>query len=136
MTGRVGFTGTGRGMTPRQRDEVQFWLRRFAARGATEFHHGDCVGADAEAHELARELGYRIVAHPPDNPKSRAYCAADEVRPEAPYLTRNRAIVAAVSVMIAAPATADEQVRSGTWATVRYTRAAGKHLFICGPGEP
>ena len=28
-------------------------------------HHGDCLGADAEFHELCRETGLKIHVHPP-----------------------------------------------------------------------
>lgn len=47
----------------------------------TELHHGDCVGADADAHRLAREhlTTTRIVVHPPDNPVKRASCHGVDV---------------------------------------------------------
>lgn len=61
----IGFTGTRRELTPEQRHQV--WLILLAARGAgaRDFHHGDCVGADAAAHKLAVDLGYAITVHPP-----------------------------------------------------------------------
>lgn len=45
-------------------------------------------------------------------------------------LARNRRIVAAVDVLIAAPETDREELRSGTWATIRYARAAGKPVVM------
>ena len=33
----------------------------------TEVHHGDCIGADASFHNIAKESRKRIVIHPPEN---------------------------------------------------------------------
>ncbi len=90
----------------------------------SEFHHGDCIGADKEAHEMVREFHPEclIVGHPPSNQIKRAGTLCDIFRPALPYLDRNHAIVDAVSVLIAAPKDPSEQLRSGTWATIRYAR--------------
>ena len=76
-----------------------------------EFHNGAARGADEQAAKIAlTHVLYResVIAHPtgPDP------------------LVRNREIVAACDVLIAAPSEDKEQIRSGTWATVRYERAA------------
>lgn len=104
----VGFTGTREGMTFEQRDRVARMLNDAVAAGATHFHHGCAVGADTEAAKIAAGLGLQIVEHP----------AGDDP------LARNREIVAAVDWLVAAPAQLREVRRSGTWATVRYARAA------------
>lgn len=123
---KVGFTGTRRGMTDLQTEEVNDWLRRYA--GA--LHHGDCVGADEQAHALG--LGWLwIVVHPPLNEKYRAFVkGGDEYRDPAPYLIRNHAIVDETEVLIATPKEPTEVLRSGTWATIRYARAQGKDVKI------
>lgn len=84
-------------------------------------HHGDCIVGDWLAHRIGRELGLRMIGHPPDNPKKRAFCDFDEIRPEKPYLERNRDIVDETDVLIGMP-DGPERLRSGTWSTIRYGR--------------
>ena len=131
MSQRIGFTGTQDGMTRAQ----IVALRRILSRTGGWFHHGDCVGADAEAHEIAAYLeGYRIILHPPSDPKKRAWCkGAHETRNEKPYLQRNRDLVDETDVLIAAPKDKQERLRSGTWSTVRYARKTGKSVYMIFP---
>lgn len=136
----IGFTGTRDGMTDAQlraleyvvgdlvRSEPVFWA-----------HHGDCVGADAEFHELLMDLTgdhtIRIVVHPgpADDIARQSGCVGDERREPLPHLTRNQNIVDESTVMIAAPLEETEQIRSGTWATIRMARRAGAPLAIVYP---
>lgn len=129
----VGFTGTQSGLTPHQLCELQHLLLNLRVCGARYFHHGDCVGADAEAHDVAKGLGYLVVLHPPDDDSRRAFKAGDELRAPAPYLTRNREIVAQCDVLLAAPATRAERRRSGTWSTVRYAERVGRRTVKLWP---
>lgn len=126
---RVGFTGTREGMTRRQQDQVH---RLLIDSGCSEFHHGDCVGADAQAHALAEDLGLRIVIHPPDDPEHRAWRLACIVRDPKPYLARNRDIVNGCDLLIAAPR-APEARHSGTWSTVRYARKRAIRIEVVYP---
>jgi predicted Rossmann fold nucleotide-binding protein DprA/Smf involved in DNA uptake len=126
---KVGFTGTSRGMTMSQKNNLAAYLASFQV--AVEFHHGCCVGADADAHQIALKLGIPVHIHPPKvttqyHQTMKAECpgAAAEY-PAKPHLERNHDIVDAVYVLVAAP-WGPEQVRSGTWATVRYARRTGK----------
>ncbi len=126
---RVGFTGTQRGMSREQKTTVAWLLKRMTG----EFHHGDCIGADAQAHDLARHAQYVIVLHPPMFSNKRAWCSADVVLPARPYLDRNKDIVLASQAVIATPAQRTEQLRSGTWSTVRAARRHGRRLFLVFP---
>jgi hypothetical protein len=123
---RVGFTGTRLGMSDRQREGLQELLQGL---GATVLHHGDCIGADADAHHVAEGLGVPIVIHPPTNGSCRAYCKSPTIRAPYDYLKRNHNIVDESDVLIAAPEGAEVQ-RSGTWATIRYARKMGKTVHI------
>ncbi len=144
----IGFTGTQQGMTYRQKEEVRMYLFRAAAwsggRYKCIFRHGDCIGADEQAARIARELGYYVIAHPPLNPKKRSLhlsagrwvlgCDAndEELEPK-PYLDRNRDVVDHSNYMIACPKESDEQLRSGTWTTWRYSTVRGVHITLITP---
>ncbi len=117
---KIGFTGTRNGMTDRQHDHL---LRVLSSFPVEQFHHGDCVGADAEAHDIAMNMNLYVVVHPPTDPKLRAWCVGDEMRDEFPYIERNHNIVDEAIHLFAAPGTNHEVKRSGTWATVRYQRS-------------
>jgi hypothetical protein len=127
----VGFTGTRQGMTEAQKST----LRALLDGGAGEFHHGDCVGADSQAHDIANECGYSIVLHPPTDHSQRAWrkVPLHMERPKKPYLDRNKEIVRETASLIAAPAEPEEQLRSGTWSTVRFARKQRKAVFLILP---
>lgn len=115
-------------MTARQKSTLARILDEKAkSYDRLEIHHGDCIGADAEFHEICIKRwphALHVVLHPPLNPRKRAFCTysnQSEV-PAKDYLERNREIVDAVDEMIAGPKELEEQLRSGTWATVRYAR--------------
>lgn len=132
---RVGFTGTQDGMTDEQHKAL---CRRVEALDVTEFHHGCCVGSDAEAFDVVLEYApnAKVVAHPPANRSKvseNTVAFSDEVREAKPYLVRDQDIVDESDVLVATPKTADEVRRSGTWATVRMARRAGKPVVIINP---
>ena len=70
---KIGFTGTRKGLTILQEKELYLTLRKMRDKYNT-FIHGDCVGADEQAHRMALDLGYFIEIYPPKNPKLRAFC--------------------------------------------------------------
>lgn len=127
---RVGITGTHKGATKAQ---LQTLRRLLTEHGATRLHHGDCVGADAQAHGVGRELGLFVVVHPPIKDKLRAFCVGDEIRRVKPYLVRDCEIVDECELLLALPDSYVERARSGTWYTVRYARREHRRLIIIGP---
>lgn len=116
-------------MTDAQKDA----LRAVLPVNEGEIHHGDCIGADAEAHDIARFHGMRCVGHPPSNPIKRARKFVDEWRGEKSYLDRNKDIVRETDWLVATPGEFTEQLRSGTWSTVRYARRIGKRVVVILP---
>lgn len=126
----IGFTGTRQGMQPIQKHNLRLVLSALRSPSRPQwFHHGDCVGADAEAHEIARELGFKTHIHPPTISSKRAFCQGDELSEPKSYLTRNRQIVNSVSIMIAAPSSYDWETPSGTRNTFNYAM----HKALKGP---
>lgn len=100
--------------------------------------HGDCIGADAEFDRLAVHYGYpfsiaNVLRYPGKvRDRDRAF-TGPEAAPPAPPLDRNHRIVDESHVMVAAPSTQHEVLRSGTWATIRYARSQGRPLYVVFP---
>jgi len=128
---RFGFTGTRHGMTDAQKSALFSYLHGSSG----EFHHGDCVGADSEAHDIANECGYCPIIHPPVDPSHRAWreVPAHLMRQEKTHFARNRDIVDETTALIATPFETTEQPKGGTWYTVRYARKQGKTVVLILP---
>ena len=127
---KIGFTGTQKGMTYKQGETLLALLSRGEVG---EFHHGDCKGADAQAHEIARACRIPIYIHPPLIPEKRAYKHSRFTYPPEMYSERNRNIVDACNILIACPSSRSEEARSGTWATIHYARKKNKEIKIIWP---
>lgn len=118
----VGFTGTRKGMSPNQKEQLEMILYWFYSINA--FHHGNEPHADKEAEDIFLHsdsddtLPSKIRLHKP-----KSFTAQH-------LLQRNREMVDQIDVLIAAPLTDTEQQRSGTWATVRYARQKGIPIIL------
>jgi hypothetical protein len=135
---KIGFTGTQRGMSLSQHDALRgFLLGATLGYENAEFHHGDCIGADAQAHDIAYSLRLSLVIHPPEDDKKRAWkgstASAIRIFPVLDYRDRNRMIVSSTDLLVAAPKMFKEEQRSGTWMTIRMARIAKKPVFIIWP---
>jgi hypothetical protein len=131
----VGMTGTKDGATDLQ---LAVFKKRFLKLGTADsliLHHGDCIGADEQCHAIAVKVGCRIMVHPPTDDKARAYCKKGKTRVLncKPYLKRNKDIVDDSAIMFALPKEKEEQLRSGTWSTIRYAKKTKKRLVIIWP---
>lgn len=133
----AGFTGTQKGMTLQQKFGLVGVLCDLDMRSGTliEFHHGDCIGADAQMHDLVRALypSAIIHIHPSTMKEKRAFKTGDIVYAEKPPLVRNHDIADSTRVMLGAPKEFAMTTRSGTWATIRYAHACMKPLRIIDP---
>ena len=124
---KVGFTGTREGMSQNQKEQLVLKLQEL---GVTEFHHGDCAGADEQAHEIVREFfpAVKVVVHPPLSSYLRANCTGDSCREPADYLERDRRIVDETDCLIGTPLS-DTPTKSGSWYTINYARKKFKSVF-------
>jgi hypothetical protein len=143
----IGFTGTRDGMSDHQKEGL---LKLIMSMDVRTFHHGDCVGADAEAHDIVCPYA-PIIIHPPSNSKMRAYkdtsgapgalkplgaLKPSKVLEPKDYIARNHDIVDSTTVLIATPQggpsseSSPSAKRSGTWATIRYARLMGRTVHI------
>jgi hypothetical protein len=151
---KIGFTGTQNGMTQFQKDELRKLLSLLQV---SEFVHGDCMGSDGEANQIALEESVGVFSiYPSTYSRKRAFCFNSErvlnndngqwstheyegkkilVRwyPKDTPLNRNRHIVDNVSRMIATPKEHEHTVRSGTWATIRYCWKTKRDITIIPP---
>lgn len=129
---KLGITGTREGMNEKQFDEVARYMKKVFVPGA-EFHHGDCIGVDVEAADIAKRLGYIVHAHP-SYLKTRGYYEHNDViYKERHPLKRNMTIVNSVLQMISVPRLDKEELRSGTWHATRYARKKDKVFMLAWP---
>lgn len=129
---KIGFTGTRKGMTS---DQKEVFKREIFRLKPDEFHHGDCVGSDAEAHDIIVELlpNIECYIHPCNLKDLRAFRDGKFIFPEMPPLKRNHDIVDSTDLLIATPSSGYEVLHSGTWATIRYARKQKKEVIIIDP---
>lgn len=127
---KVGFTGSREGMSQHQKEQ---FVVKLLELGITEFHHGDCKGADAEAHDIIREFlpNVKIHVHPPAAEFMRAFKQGDIMYEPEDYIPRDERIVDMTDILIGAPKVTDfEERRSGSWYTIRYARRKGKSHHV------
>ena len=137
---KIGFTGTRNGMTNLQRS---FVVRAVGRCHVNEVHHGGCVGADEDFHRIALLLKLNTHVHFGCNSQGNSPSRMEEttevkglaikVYDPAPYLTRDKHIVDVVDMLIATPKGFKEELRSGTWATIRYAKKKHKKILIVYP---
>lgn len=139
----VGFTGTSRGMNPYQKFEIRRQLVYLRDKeGYTDVRHGACIGADDQFGRIAKDLGYRITAHPgysPRNPENLIFRAeteyCDVVLEPKPFIARDHDIVDQSDTMLATPVGKEER-RSGTWTTIRYALKSKREILIVSRERP
>lgn len=136
MTIAFGVTGSRHGATHRQLITLEFFLEHFREvyDGDLIFHHGCCTGVDTESSLLAHKYGYHVVGHPPlkDTYLSLFY-HADELREPKNYLDRDHDIVDESWKLFVLPKNDTVDLRSGTWATARYSVKRNKYPAVIWP---
>ena len=147
----VGFTGTQDGLTMMQSHNLARYMRDY--REALEpdraliLHHGDCIGADYQAHIMAYGHGWQVELHPGtdgngESPK-RKHSENSEFRhvraihEPCPYAERNMDIVLSGMILLACPGGPEKRRsgtrRSGTWATIRAAERMARMVIVFYP---
>jgi predicted Rossmann fold nucleotide-binding protein DprA/Smf involved in DNA uptake len=134
---RYSVTGVSRALTP-----AEIEIMRSVVRGltdVTEFTTGCATGVDTAAHMIAiielPNIYHRLcvpaaphnqsIVHDERNARVIVeYVPAGMSRGES-YMLRNDRLVAHADILLAFPETRVEELRSGTWATIRRARRAG-----------
>ena len=131
----LGFTGTRKGLTHKQELAFQCIVNTLLSLNSNvKFMHGDCIGADADAHTLCRKLGISKIGSYPCNIESqRAFTDATQISKPLPPLERNEFIANNCDILIACPGTMEEELRSGTWSTIRRRVRFQKRMIIIWP---
>lgn len=129
----IGVTGTRFGANPTQLSLIYSFLSEANLQEYGELHHGDCIGVDIEVASMARQLGYRIVCHPPLLNEHRGNFGGDEMREELSHFARNRNIVNSTSLLLVVPQQNEWQKYGGTWYTNDYALKVGKPRIIFFP---
>src|SRR5215469_262198 len=129
---KIGFIGSNEGMTEGQRETLRQIL---AGHGPGEFHHSYQLGADADAHTIAREAcpASRVIVHPPRDESLRAYLQADAQRHARGRIARNREIVGECDILIAAPGTGEGEHSSEVWSMIRYSWRHNVRVVVLNP---
>lgn len=131
-----GFTGTQQTLPVAQAEALGGVLGGLEHDGYIWMHNGDCIGADAFAAKLWRELGGHIWLHPPGISTKRAFFLlnmSDRSENPKPYRERNQDIVDSGELLVACPKEMWEELRSGTWMTVRMARKKGLPIIFVWP---
>jgi hypothetical protein len=135
-----GITGTRFAITDYQAESIKLYLSTMSdlvIKGLgleLTLHHGDCVGADVAVARIAKDLGFRIVSHPPIKDELRAFFDGnDQEMNSENYLKRNRNLVDAVEFLIVVPRTMYHEPRGGTWYTHDYAKKQGTEVRIFWP---
>lgn len=133
----VAVTGTRQDLTPAQLITATH-LFQGAAEHVTGFHNGGCIGADRRLFSLACAFlecpidvwPALVNASQRFNPPDWPWITVHELMPP---LERNEVMVTLSDVLWAFPGEDTEQLRSGTWATVRRARKISRSLVIVLP---
>lgn len=131
---KIGFTGTRFGMSNMQ---FAFVLRAMIEARPKEAHHGACIGADKQFHDIAMSQLVPVIVHPGVNKfgscNTRAECLYyKESRPEKYFISRDKDIVDETDFLIACPQSRI-YTTGGTWATIRHAIKTHRDCVIIYP---
>lgn len=125
-------SGPARELTEEEEVLIDFMLSRIL-KDEDKFISGGAIGVDACGTWVAYDTGHWVdLVVPATLPWDEGLSVyAQGIFPiEGDYMDRNDALAERGDVLVAFPETAEEELRSGTWATIRRFRKAGKPVII------
>lgn len=128
----VGFTGTRQIQTVslERLELLEHTLWELQLNNVIAVIHGCAKGADTYFHKLCTKFNFNISGYPAINSKNDLSDIKFLHLPQTP-LKRNRNIVKDCDILIALPIDKNvEELRSGTWATIRYARKLNKKIIM------
>lgn len=134
----LGFTGSRQGLTERQRTLLASIIEETEPSVVV---HGGAKGADTEFHNICIRMTVPLIKVYPScfthawgelHESSRTKIIYMDQQPP---LDRNWDIVRDRDLVVACPNTAQETLRSGTWATVRYAQQLERTIIVIKPFE-
>jgi len=136
------FTGTRKPVTDEQLDQMYTIMRRLKDQhGYNRIFHGCAKESDRRAHLMAVALGLDRELYP-SNDEQETWASSQRsggttiIYPMRPPLDRNHYMLDRAGTntrLIAVPHLSVEEIRSGTWATVRYARMLKRRITILWP---
>lgn len=140
----IGFTGTKEGLSYKQKDTLISFIAfevQLSGDGGVVGRHGDCIGADATFDSICEALNVPVIIHPGKSKNGgnpfRAFCGTNRpstlILEEKDYLVRNDDIVKECTFLTVCPKEKEEQIRSGTWTTVRRARKRNRPVVFIFP---
>lgn len=131
----IGITGTRDILYVEDNRQIKLHHMLYSLKVLSEaeyLHHGDCLGVDAMSHDASKELGYKIVIHPPLTRAHQAFkFGCHELRQAQGYKKRNQAIIDASDILIALPKNKNDiDPRSGTSMTINMAKRKGIPIIL------
>jgi hypothetical protein len=135
----IGVTASRNGLSEFQMLFFVRFLEAIKADGFTaNLHHGDCVGGDAQCHQIFDHVfpDGNIIVHPPEKDELRAFVKRERTfedgsftnqynlyweEPKS-YFARNRDIVGDTTILCGFPIHNNSSGMGGTWYTINHAR--------------
>lgn len=129
---KIGFVGVKSGMSKGQELRLGRLLQHF---GGEYLIHGDTRESDIIAHEIAREMNYKVEIYPTDVPDFRAFMDGDIIHEPQKFLSRYRAIVENSDLIIGVPSSNSiyDHENSGVWNSINNCIFQKKTVFVISP---
>lgn len=126
---KIGVTGTREGLSGKRLASLRRFIYDLNYHNTTVLH-GMCKGVDEQVNHFCFLFNLRTIGYPGTEGQARSMKCTD-VLPVRPFLERNKDIVNDCDLLIGCPSDPNkEELRSGTWSTIRYARKIGKPILI------